>query len=151
MPQKSKQTFFRPLLFMLMLVAFSLAAATASNAADMAYSLRVTVDISPELKGRTNPDQAVFVFAKAVQGPRAPLAAVRTSVRDLPVTVTLDDTKAMAPVFNLSKFKNVKISARVSQNGGAMKRSGDLEGVSQEITLEKTNKPVNITMDHIVK
>ncbi len=134
-----------------MLVAFSLAAATASSAAEMAYSLKVTVDISPGLKAHTKPDQAVFVFAKAVQGPRVPLAVVRTSVKDLPMTVTLDDTSAMAPMFKISKFKDVKILARVSQNGDAIKGSGDLEGVSPEIKLEKTNKPVNITIDHIVK
>ncbi|MFQ5441176.1 MAG: hypothetical protein ACE5EB_00450 [Thermodesulfobacteriota bacterium] len=136
---------------MVLLISFTFAATTALSAADMAYSLKVTVDISPGLKGRTRPDQTVFIFAKAVQGPRAPLAAVRAQVKDLPMTVTLDDSKAMAPMFKLSRFKNVKISARVSQNGGAMKMSGDLEGVSPEIRLEKNNKPVNLTIDHVVK
>jgi cytochrome c-type biogenesis protein CcmH len=123
---------------------------TPTTAFSKDYSLNVTIDISPQLKSNVKPEQVVFIFAKAVQGPRAPLAAVRVQVKDLPITVTLDDSMAMAPMFKLSNFKDVTVSARVSQNGQAMKSSGDLEGVSPAIHLDKNNEPFTVTIDHIV-
>jgi cytochrome c-type biogenesis protein CcmH len=114
------------------------------------HHLKVTIDISPNLKSKTQPEQVIFVFAKAVRGPRAPLAAVKAQVKDLPMTVTLDDSMAIAPMFRLSNFSDVKVSARVSQSGQAIKQSGDLEGLSPDIKLGKNNKPITIIIDHIV-
>jgi cytochrome c-type biogenesis protein CcmH len=115
-----------------------------------APSIEVTIDITPELRRKAGPDQVVFVFAKAVQGPRAPLAAVKLKVKDLPATVLLDDSKSVAPMFRLSRFKKVLVSARVSQSGQPMKGSGDLEGVTQVITLAQGKLSVTVTINHIV-
>jgi cytochrome c-type biogenesis protein CcmH len=115
-----------------------------------APSIEVTIDITPELRSKAGPDQVVFVFAKAVQGPRAPLAAVKLKVKELPATVLLDDSKAMAPMFRLSKFKNIWVSARISQSGRPMKGSGDLEGVTPVITLAQGKQSVTVTINHIV-
>ena len=59
--------------------------------------LKGTVTLSPKLKERVAPEDTVFVFASAVDGPPAPLAVMRVQVKDLPLTFALDDTKAMAP------------------------------------------------------
>ncbi|GMR05017.1 MAG: hypothetical protein BMS9Abin23_0941 [Thermodesulfobacteriota bacterium] len=150
MEKTIKTTLLAPLTLMAVLMTLIHLTTAPAGAAGMEYSLQVTVDVSPELKGNTTPDQVVFIFAKALRGPRAPLAAIRAQVRDLPMTVTLDDSMAMAPVFKMSKFKDVKISARVSKSGGAMKRSGDLEGVIPHVKLEKHNKPVTVVIDHVV-
>ncbi len=115
-----------------------------------APSIEATIDITPELRSKAGPDQVVFVFAKAVQGPRAPLAVVKLKVKELPATVLLDDSKSMAPMFRLSKFKKVRVSARVSQSGGPMKGSGDLEGVTPVITLAHEKQSVTVTINHIV-
>ena len=137
---------------MLIFTIFFLVQLTASfaRAQSINHNLKVTIDISDNLKSKTQPDQVVFVFAKAVNGPRAPLAAVRAQVRDLPMTVTLDDSMAIAPMFRLSNFSDVNVSARVSQSGQAMQQSGDLEGLSPAIKLEKNNKPITVIIDHIV-
>ena len=137
---------------MVIFTIFSLVQLTASFAKAQSnnHNLKVTIDISKNLKSKTQPDQVVFVFAKAVRGPRAPLAAVRAQVKDIPMTVTLDDSMAMAPMFRLSNFSDVKVSARISQNGQAIKQSGDFEGLSPNIKLEKNNKPITIIIDHIV-
>ncbi len=115
-----------------------------------APSIEATIDITPELRSKAGSDQVVFVFAKAVQGPRAPLAAVKLKVKDLPATVLLDDSKSVAPMFRLSKFKKVRVSARVSQSGRPMKGSGDLEGVTPVITLAQGKHSVTVTINHIV-
>ena len=129
---------------------FALSAALPASVLASGTGLLVTVDMSPALKARTNPEQVVFIYAKAVHGPKAPLAAVRTQVKNLPFTVTLDDSKALTPMFKLSNFKDVEVSARVSQSGQAIRGSGDLEGVSPEITLGESNRPVKVIIDHTV-
>jgi cytochrome c-type biogenesis protein CcmH len=91
-------------------------------------ALTVTVALDPALRDRTSPEDTVFIFARAVNGPRMPLAIVRKQVRELPATVTLDDSMAMAPGMVLSGFEEVTIGARVSKSGNALPQSGDLQG-----------------------
>lgn len=59
--------------------------------------LKVRVDLAPELKAKVQPGDSVFIFARAVSGPSAPLAVKRLTVADLPVTVELGDADAMMP------------------------------------------------------
>jgi cytochrome c-type biogenesis protein CcmH len=79
-------------------------------------------------KAKAAPDDTVFVFAKALQGPRMPLAVVRAKVSDLPLAFNLDDSSAMSPELKLSGFPEVKIEARVSKSGDAIAKPGDLIG-----------------------
>ena len=90
--------------------------------------IRVTVSLDPALTQQAAADDTVFVFARAAQGPKMPLAIVRKQVRDLPVTVTLDDSLAMTPAMVLSNFPQVTVGARISKSGQAMPQSGDLQG-----------------------
>ena len=53
-----------------------------------------TVTIAPALAGKIGPTDTVFIFARAAQGPRMPLAILRAQARDLPLTFSLDDTMA---------------------------------------------------------
>ncbi|MGD8936058.1 MAG: c-type cytochrome biogenesis protein CcmI, partial [Thiogranum sp.] len=79
-------------------------------------SVRVRVSLDPALKDKASPDDTLFIYARAVQGPRMPLAIVRKRVADLPVDVTLDDSMAMSPAMVLSKFGEVTVGARVSKS-----------------------------------
>ncbi|MFN9388354.1 MAG: c-type cytochrome biogenesis protein CcmI, partial [Betaproteobacteria bacterium] len=88
------------------------------------------VELSAALAGRAAPDDTVFIFARAAEGPRMPLAIARKRVRDLPAAFTLDDSMAMAPGMNLSAFPKVVVGARISKSGNAASQSGDLEGSS---------------------
>jgi cytochrome c-type biogenesis protein CcmH len=90
--------------------------------------IRVTVSLDPALSQRTAAEDTVFIFARAAQGPKMPLAIVRKQVKDLPITVTLDDSLAMSPAMVLSKFPQVTVGARISKSGQAMPQSGDLQG-----------------------
>jgi cytochrome c-type biogenesis protein CcmH len=73
-------------------------------------------------------NDTLFVFARAANGPRMPLAIVRKTVKDLPLEFTLDDSMAMNPAMKLSNFNEVVIGARISRSGNAMPQSGDMEG-----------------------
>lgn len=80
-------------------------------------SLKVRVDLAAELKARVAPGDSVFVFARAVDGPPAPLAVKRVTVADLPVEVSLSDADAMMPQLKLSNFAQVQLVARLSRAG----------------------------------
>jgi len=108
-----------------------------------------TVSLSPSLASKVQPGQTVFVFARAEGGPRVPLAMQRHTVRDLPISFSLDDSMAMMPDFRLSKFPKVVIVARVSRSGDAMASSGDLEGSSGPVEVGATT--VRVTIDHEVQ
>ncbi|MGW8227745.1 MAG: c-type cytochrome biogenesis protein CcmI [Gammaproteobacteria bacterium] len=112
--------------------------AAASNVA-----LKVTVSLDAALQDKVSADDTVFIFARAVAGPPMPLAAVRKQVRDLPLTVTLDDSMAMMPQLKLSNFNEVRIGARISKSGAPRAESGDLQG---EITPVKTDNKTSIQL-----
>lgn len=94
-----------------------------------------TVKVDPKLAGKIAPDDTVFIFARAAEGPRMPLAILRKQGRDLPLQFTLDDSMAMAPQMNLSAFPRVVIGARVSKSANASARPGDLQGASAPIAV----------------
>jgi cytochrome c-type biogenesis protein CcmH len=92
-----------------------------------------TVMLGGAVASKANPDDTVFIFARAAEGPRMPLAIVRKQVKDLPYQFKLDDSLAMNPNMKLSNFGRVVVGARVSKTGNAMSQPGDLEGFSSEI------------------
>jgi cytochrome c-type biogenesis protein CcmH len=102
------------------------------------------VDLSPALKAKVAPTDTVFVFARAAEGPRMPLAILRRQVKDLPIEFALDDSMAMAPNMKLSSFSEVVVGARVSRSGNATPQSGDLEGLSKPVKLGATGITVVI-------
>lgn len=99
-----------------------------NTSANTTASITVTVELSEEMKARTSPNDFVLVYARATQGPRMPLAIVKKQVKDLPLTVTLNDSMAMSPAMKMSNFPKVNILARVSKSGQAMPQSGDMLG-----------------------
>ena len=101
---------------------------TAPAADAAATAVEVSVRLDPALRAQASAQDTVFIFARAAQGPRMPLAILRKRVAELPVTVTLDDSLAMSPAMVLSNFEEVTIGARVSKSGNAVPQSGDLQG-----------------------
>lgn len=119
---------------------------TVSAHADTSIQGKVSLD--PTLMAKTTPEDAVFIFARATQGPRMPLAVTRIKVKDLPYHYTLDESMAMTPQMNLAQFPEVKIFARVSKTGEATAHSGDLEGISA--VTKPGSKNVNVVIHTVM-
>lgn len=111
--------------------------------------LRGEVRLADKLKARASPDDVVFIFARAVDGPPMPLAVLRKRVRDLPASFALDDSMAMAPGAKLSGYPRVVVSARVTKSGNANPGPGDLQGASGAVANDASN--VRVLIDSVVR
>ena len=97
--------------------------------------MHARISLAPALLAKAAPEDTVFIFARALQGSKAPLAILRRQVKDLPLEVTLDDSTAMSPALRLSTQTQVVIGARVSKSGQAMPQPGDLQGLSPTVVV----------------
>jgi cytochrome c-type biogenesis protein CcmH len=108
-------------------------------------SVSGTVTLAPALAAKARPDDTVFVFARAAEGPRMPLAILRKQVKDLPLTFTLDDSMAMSPAARLSSTPRVVVGARISASGQATPQPGDLQGFSAPVAPGAAGLSIAIT------
>jgi len=122
-------------------------AAASALPAQGAASISGRVSLSLALTARVAAGDTLFVFARAAEGPRMPLAILKRSAADLPLNFTLDDSMAMAPELKLSGFANVVVGARLSKSGNAMPQSGDLEGASAPLAGRSSG--VEIVIDTV--
>lgn len=113
-------------------------------AAKASALLKVSVDLAADLKTKVQPGDSVFIFARAISGPPAPLAVKRMTVADLPVTVELGDADAMMPQLKLSNFPEVQLVARISRAGKPT--AGEWIGRSQPLA-SSTTAPQTLTID----
>ena len=120
--------------------------ASATTAAAATSKLSGTVQLSPALASQVAAGDTLFVFARAVEGPRMPLAIVRRSAT-LPSEFTLDDSMAMTPATRLSGASRVIVGARISRSGNATPQSGDLIGQSEPVAV--TASGVRITINSV--
>ncbi|VUD48076.1 Formate-dependent nitrite reductase complex subunit NrfG [Thalassocella blandensis] len=105
-------------------------------------SLKVEVSVAKDLQ--LNPEDLVFVYARAWQGPKMPLAIQRVRVSDLPETITLDQTMAMTQGMDLSSFPQVEIVARVSSTGSAVSTSGDWQASHGPVLVASQKKTLKL-------
>ncbi|MDF5777296.1 c-type cytochrome biogenesis protein CcmI [Pseudomonas syringae] len=99
-----------------------------------AKSIKIHVELAAALQGKVRPNDSVFIFARAIHGPAAPLAVKRITVADLPAEVELSDADAMMPQLNLSNFAQVQLVARVSRAG--QPTTGEWVGRSQPLASD---------------
>jgi len=88
-------------------------------------AVTVSIDLTDAARADVSADNTVFIYARATEGSPMPLAVARYTVRDLPLTVTLDESMAMLPAMNLANFDSVTIGARISTTGEAIAATGD--------------------------
>ena len=107
------------------------------------------LSLSAALSTRVAPNDTVFIFARAVNGPRMPLAVQRARVADLPLDFYLDDSHAMAPENKISAVESLRVEVRISKSGQAMPEAGDLTGSSSAV--KPGTKNIQVVIDQIVK
>jgi cytochrome c-type biogenesis protein CcmH len=110
----------------------------------LSLSISGTVAISDTLSSSVNPNDTLFIYARAETGPKMPLAILRLKAADLPTAFTLTDEMAMTPAMKLSSFPNVVIEARISKSGQAVPASGDLQGLSSPVKVGDNNIAIKI-------
>jgi cytochrome c-type biogenesis protein CcmH len=115
-------------------------------AAGLGPKLVVEVSLPAEQRSRVSPGDTLFVYAKAVDGPPMPIAVQKLKASDLPATVELTDGMGMMPTMNLSQFEQVTVTARISKTGNAITQSGDLQGMSANVRVDR-KEPLRIVID----
>lgn len=118
-----------------------------------AQSARLTLQVSIEEKLllQLDPELSVFVLARAIKGPRIPLAVKRLQVKDLPVDVILSDGMAMTADFKLSSVEEVEVLARVSFSGQPLPQKGDLQGSFRPVNVSDQQVPIKLLIDQIIQ
>ncbi len=119
-----------------------------NQASTTAATNGLTVNLSLDA-GFTNdvePDETLYVFAKAVNGPPMPLAVQRLTVSSLPATIRLDDSMAMVEGMQMSRFETIYVEARISRLGTPQAQPGDLQATSDPITLPASD-PLSLVID----
>jgi cytochrome c-type biogenesis protein CcmH len=106
------------------------------------------VDLNAALASKVALNDTVFIFARAAEGPRMPLAVLRIPAKELPRDFSLDDSMSMAPGVKLSAVPSVVVEARISKSGNALPQPGDLFGRSAPLKPGATG--VRITIDQVV-
>lgn len=108
-----------------------------------------TVKLDKRFNSLVNKSDTVFIYVRAIQGPRMPLAILRKKVEDLPVNFSFDDSMSMIPEMKLSSFSEVEIISRISKSGLAQPASGDIQGKSSAISINNKNSQV-IIIDNLL-
>jgi cytochrome c-type biogenesis protein CcmH len=115
--------------------------------------LTVNVKLSDEIleKLSQESDKTVFIYAISSDTSRGrmPLAAVKITASELPITVILNDSRAMTPQAKLSDVDSVHIYAVVSAKGGAGINSGDYKAELNNV-LVNTTEPLDLVISSIV-
>ena len=107
-------------------------------------SITVSINLDANLRSQVAPSDAVFVYARAMQGPPMPLAVKKLTVGDLPASISLSDSDAMMPTMKLSSFEQVVVGARVSKSGNPVAQAGDF--FIEVDSIDSSNPPSELIL-----
>lgn len=110
-------------------------------------SISGSVTLAPALAAKVQPGDSLFIYARPVSGPRMPLALLRAQAGNLPMNFTLDDSLAISPDMKLSGVGEVKLEARVTKSGQAVRQPGDLIGESGPVKVGA--KGIKLQIDQV--
>lgn len=121
-----------------------------SEAATTGPAIVLELSLDPSLSDQLPGETDVFVVARDTAGELPPLAIQRTTLTQLPQSVTLDDSHAMAPGASLSQVDEANVIVRVSASGQATPQPGDLMGQLEAVTVG-SDEPLPLVIDRVVE
>ncbi|MGC2460478.1 MAG: hypothetical protein WA446_05780, partial [Steroidobacteraceae bacterium] len=107
------------------------------------------VTLAESLKSKVPAGLTLFIVAKSINSPGAPVAVVRTQTGQWPLKFRLDDSLAMLPERKLSTAGPVTVEARVSHGGTAASQAGDLQSAPASVD-PRSGKSVHLVIDHVI-
>ncbi len=122
----------------------------AASASNSAGAIQLNVRVAAALAAKIAPGDIVYVFARAAEGPKMPLAISRFAASELPKTVTLDDSMGMMPTLKLSQQDRIVIGARISRSGNATPQSGDFEVLTGALERAAIQAPIDLEIATVV-
>ena len=117
-------------------------------AVDDIPAIKLTISLDPTLASTLKPGAVLFVFAKSLDEKGPPVAAKRIDAIDFPIQIELSDADSLMPTAKLSSQEKVVVSARISNDGEAFARSGDIEA-DTVIVETKSGKPSEIKLSRV--
>ncbi len=127
----------------------TLALAATGDSADEKPEKVVSLSLKVSLSKGVNdidPNDTVFVYARAWQGPPMPLAIRKIKASELPTKITLDSTMSMMQGMDLAAFPQVELVARISSSGSATPQPGDWQAKQGPIIVTSQKDPVNLVI-----
>lgn len=114
-------------------------------------SIQVEVAVAPALRQKLSEPLTLFVMAREAGKGGVPLAVVKRSSTDLPLSVELTEADAMLPTRSLASADNVEVVARLSKSGVPNEQSGDHFGaVAYSFATQGAHGAVKIQIDRTV-
>ena len=114
-------------------------------------SILVSLDLAPELASKALNAKTIYVLARIAGGPPMPVAVKQLRSTILPVQILLDQNSKMGPMTGLTAGTTVEIVARLSMSGVANAASGDLEVISEPMTLGEDEHSIALTINSVVQ
>ena len=107
--------------------------------------VQVLVEVAPGVDAV--PQDMVYVYARAFNGPPMPLAVQRLAVAELPALITLTSSQAMIQGMSLSDVDKVQLVARISSSGIANASPDDYEVLSKEVDITKKTGVIKLVIE----
>lgn len=110
--------------------------------------IEVSVQLNQSVNQYAESGDTLFIYARAVDGPKMPLSLARLTVASLPAKVTLSKEMAMLPSMDIDTFEKVEVLARISKSGQAITQKGDLISESVMVDFSESNT-ASVSLDII--
>ncbi len=104
------------------------------------------IEIAADIKSKVKSGDIVLVIARK-PGERMPVAVLKTSVSEFPMSFSLTDALAMNPSSPLSQLAEAAIEVRISKTGMAMPEAGDLISTPQTVKVGADN--IRLVIDQV--
>ena len=104
------------------------------------------IEIAADIKSKVKSGDIMMVIARK-PGERMPVAVLKTSVSEFPMSFSLTDALAMNPSAPLSQLSEASIEVRISKTGMAKPEVGDLISAPQTVKVGANN--IRLVIDQV--